>query len=145
MKLGAMFRDVAAAFFKKPVTQKYPFERTPAPARLRGKLIWNAQKCTGCALCTKDCPSDAINLVVNDKQAKTFVMRYNVDRCIFCAQCVQNCRQKCLQMSNEEWELAALNKDAFTIYYGDENKVQSYLNQLAAANTPVAAAEECGE
>jgi len=145
MKLGAMFRDVTSAFFRKPVTQKYPFERTPVPTRLRGKLIWNAQKCTGCSLCTKDCPSEAISLVVNDKQTKTFVMRYDVDRCIFCAQCVQNCRQKCLQMSSEDWELAALNKDAFTIYYGDENKVQSYLNQLAAANTPTAAAEECGE
>lgn len=145
MRIGAMFRDVASAFFQKPVTQKYPFERRPAPARLRGKLVWNAQKCTGCSLCAKDCPSDAISMVVNDKQTKSFVLRYYVDRCIFCAQCVQNCRLKCLQMSNEDWELAALNKDGFTIYYGEADKVQSYLAQLATANTPAAVVEECGE
>jgi formate hydrogenlyase subunit 6/NADH:ubiquinone oxidoreductase subunit I len=145
MKIGAMFRDVATAFFQKPVTQKYPFERQPAPARLRGKLVWNGQKCTGCSLCSKDCPSDAIQMVVNDKQTKTFVLQYHVDRCIFCAQCVQNCRLKCLEMSNQDWELASLSKEPFTLYYGDEAKVQAYLEQVAAAQAAADPVEECGE
>ncbi len=134
MKLGSMFKDVAEAVFSKPATQPYPFVRTPAPTRLRGKLEWDPKKCTGCTLCTRDCPADAIELVVNDKQNKVFVMRYSVDQCIYCGQCVMNCRQKSIELSNEDWELAELGRDGFTIYYGDEVNVKKYLE--AKANPP---------
>jgi len=126
MKLGVMFRDTLDSLFRKPITQRYPFERRPAPERLHGKLVWNDTKCTGCALCTKDCPANAIEMVVNDKPGKNFVLRYRLDRCIFCAQCVQNCRFSCLEMSNQ-WELASLNRDPFTLYYGAADKVKAYL------------------
>jgi formate hydrogenlyase subunit 6/NADH:ubiquinone oxidoreductase subunit I len=132
MKLGSMFRDVIQSLFRKPVTQLYPFERTPVPARLHGKVVWDADKCTGCGLCTKDCPADAIELVVNDKKAKAFVMRYNVDRCIFCAQCAQNCRLGSISLSNQEWELAVLNRDTFTEYWGKPENVEAYLAQKNA-------------
>jgi formate hydrogenlyase subunit 6/NADH:ubiquinone oxidoreductase subunit I len=133
MKIGSMFLDVASGLFKKPVTQQYPFVRQPAPQRLRGKLQWASEKCTGCGLCVKDCPADAIEMVVNDKPNKVFVLRYHVDRCIFCAQCTVNCRFKCLEMSNTEWELAALSKEPFLIYYGKEEAVKAYLDKLAQA------------
>ena len=29
MRLGTMLKDVIGALFQKPITQKYPFERTP--------------------------------------------------------------------------------------------------------------------
>lgn len=144
MKIGAMFRDVASAVFQKPATQQYPFERQPTPARLRGKLVWNSEKCTGCTLCTKDCPTNAIQMVVNDKRAKTFVLQYHVDRCIFCAQCVQNCRFGCLEMSHEDWELASLSKEPFLLYYGSEANVKAYLEQAAGEDT-AAPVEACGE
>lgn len=133
MKIGSMFRDIVSSLFKKPVTQQYPFERTPGPKRLRGKLQWDVAKCTGCGLCVKDCPANAIELVVNDKPNKVFVMRYHADRCIYCAQCTINCRFKCLEMSSEEWELAALSKEPFLVYYGKEEAVKAYLDKLAAA------------
>lgn len=140
MKIGSMFRDVISAVFQPPATQRYPFERTPAPARLRGKLVWSGEKCTGCTLCTKDCPANAIEMVVNEKQTKTFVMRYYVHRCIFCAQCVQNCRMNCLSMSNEEWELAALSTEPFTLYYGDPERIEALHK---AAEAPEAIDQEC--
>lgn len=127
MKLASMFRDVAGALFKAPATQEYPFVRTATPERLRGHLEWRADKCSGCALCVKDCPADAIELVVNDKPNKRFVMRYNLDRCIFCSQCVQNCRLGCLEMSNTEWELAALDKSPFLMFWGKDEALQAYL------------------
>jgi formate hydrogenlyase subunit 6/NADH:ubiquinone oxidoreductase subunit I len=129
MKLGAMFKDVAQSLFAKPITQQYPYERQAPPERLHGKLVWNQGKCTGCSLCTKDCPADAIEMVVNDKASKTFVLEYRLDRCIFCAQCVQNCRFKCLELSHQDWELAALNKDGFTIYYGPEENIRAYCEE----------------
>lgn len=127
MKIGAMIGDVVQSLFKEPVTERYPFERKPAPERLRGELIYDPAKCVGCQLCIKDCPSDALELITIDKAAKRFVLRYHVDRCTFCAQCVQNCRFACLEMSHEAWELAALKKAAFTLYYGRDEDIQAFL------------------
>lgn len=129
MRLGTMVKDVVGSLFRKPVTEKYPFVRYQAPERLRGKLIWIPEKCTGCGLCAKDCPSNALEVVIIDRTKKEFVVRYHMDRCTFCAQCVQNCRFKCMQMSNEQWELAALNKEPFTIYYGDESDIDKLLGR----------------
>lgn len=123
MKIGSMFSDIFGSFFKKPVTEKYPFEKKPAPENLRGKLIYSPEKCTGCQLCVKDCPADALELLVVDKVNKRFVMKYHADRCTFCAQCLESCRMNCMVMSNTEWEMAALNKEPFTVYYGREEDV----------------------
>ena len=131
MKLVTMLGDVMRSVFRRPATQQYPFERTPTPANLRGKLIWTPEKCVGCQLCVKDCPALAIELLTVDKATKRFVMRYHADRCTYCAQCVQSCRFGCLGMSNEQWELAALSKEPFTILYGNDTDVDFILN-----NTP---------
>jgi NAD(P)H-quinone oxidoreductase subunit I len=132
MTIGATLGDILESLFKKPVTERYPFERKPAPERLRGKLYWEPEKCSGCQLCVKDCPADAIELIVLDKVAKRFVMRYNPDRCTYCGQCVENCRFDCLGLSSEEWELAALNRDAFEVFYGKEEDIETLLAQTAA-------------
>ena len=137
-RVAAMLGDIIGSLFKRPMTEKYPFERYPAPDRLRGKLTWNPEKCTGCGLCTKDCPSNAIELIVIDKKAKRFVMEYHADRCTYCAQCVQSCRFSCLGMSSEQWELASVNKEPFTVYYGSDADVDAFLAKtgLADAKTP---------
>jgi len=137
MKFGAMLVDVIGSLFKKPVTQKYPFEKTPAPERLRGKLTWDPKLCTGCMLCCKDCPSDAIELITIDRASKRFVLRYHIDRCTYCAQCVQNCKFKCLGMSNEQWELASLDKKEFEVYFGAEEDLEIFLSQRGAPKPPL--------
>ena len=88
MKLSGMWRDALNGLLRRPVTQNYPFERLEAPDRLRSKLHWNLSSCTGCGLCAKDCPADAIEVITLDRKAKRFVFRYHVDRCTFCGQCV---------------------------------------------------------
>ncbi len=128
--LGTMLGEIVHSLFTRPVTEFYPFERNPDPVRLRGKLVWNPEKCTGCQLCVKDCPADALELVVLDKINKRFVLRYYADRCTFCAQCVENCRFKCVSMSNSEWEMASTNKDPFLVYYGREEDVQIVLARI---------------
>ena len=130
MKLGMMFTDVASSLFQRPATEKYPYKRYETPERLRAILVWDAEKCTGCGLCAMDCPAKAINMIVIDKKAKRFVMEYHVDRCTFCAQCVHSCRQGGLSMSNDRWELAALDKGPFTIYFGDPEDVETVLAGL---------------
>ncbi len=129
MKLGAMLVDILRSLVRPPATQIYPAERQPTPERLRGQLHWNPEQCTGCCLCSKDCPADAIEVITIDKENKRFVMRYHADRCTYCAQCVKNCRFGCIQMSSEDWELAASDPQAFEVYYGREDDLQRLMEK----------------
>ena len=141
MRIGAMIGDISRSLFVRPVTERYPFERKPAPERLRGQLVWDATKCTGCKVCLRDCPANAIELMVIDKKARRFVLRFHIDRCTYCAQCVVNCNFDCLDMSNEQWELAALETEPFTVSYGKEEDIAFLLKQegeAAEAEQPAA-------
>ena len=130
MTIGTMFQDIVESFFKKPITRLYPAENLAPPERYRGILSFDPSLCTGCKLCIKDCPSDAIDLVILDRAAKQYVMRYRMDRCIYCGQCMVNCKFKCISMSNQDWEHAALNKN-FMVYYGRDEDIANYLESLA--------------
>jgi formate hydrogenlyase subunit 6/NADH:ubiquinone oxidoreductase subunit I len=135
MSFGSMFKEILTAFITPPVTERYPFEKPETADRFRGKLYYDPSKCTGCNLCSKDCPANALEIVIIDRAAKRFVARYNMARCIYCSQCVQSCRFKCLGMSNENWELAALNKELFTVNYGKDEDIAAFLGGLAAPTT----------
>ena len=129
MTIGTMFTDILQSFFTKYDTQLYPAERIAPPKRYRGVLSYNSSVCTGCNLCVKDCPSNAIELVILDRAAKQYVMKYRMDRCIYCGQCMVNCKPKGIGMSNEDWEHAALDKD-FMVYYGKEQDITKYLENI---------------
>ena len=131
MKIGSMFKDILVSFFSAPVTEKYPFEKPETADRFRGKLHFDPSKCTGCNLCSKDCPANALQIVIIDRAAKRFVARYNVARCVYCGQCVQSCKFKCLGMSKDDWELAALHKGTFEVKYGREEDISTLLERLA--------------
>lgn len=118
MKIGAMLGDISRSLFRKPVTERYPFVRRDAPERLRGHLLFEAGKCTGCKICVRDCPANALELHVIDKAAKRFVLLFHSDRCTFCAQCVFSCNFDAIALSHEQWELAALSKEPFAVPCG---------------------------
>lgn len=124
MKKIGMLNDLAESALRRPVTERYPLERRPTVAQFRGLLHWNPEGCTGCALCVKDCPAEAIDFITIDKAEKRFVFRLHVDRCTFCGQCAYNCRFDCITLDNEEWELAGVDRDGFTITYGRPEDVE---------------------
>jgi NAD(P)H-quinone oxidoreductase subunit I len=126
-----MLGDIFKSFFSKPDTQKYPFVPSETPENFRGVVLYDAEKCTGCQLCVKDCPADALEIITVDKVNKRFLMRYSVDRCTFCAQCVLNCRFDCIKMSEEKWELASTSKQQFEVFYGREEDIQPFLGKSA--------------
>lgn len=134
MKIGTMLNDVINSFFAKSATQLYPAERTEPPKRYRGALDYDPKVCTGCSLCVKDCPSNAIELVIIDRAKKRYVLKYHMDRCVYCGQCVVNCKVKCMSMTHDDWEHAKLTKD-FTVLYGKEEDVAQF---LAGAPAPAA-------
>ena len=127
MRIGTMISDVIASMFIPPATQLYPVERRATPKRLRAELSWAKQLCSGCGVCSMDCPSNALDVIVIDKKANQIVLRYHLDRCTFCAQCVSSCMKGSLLFSEDEWELSALNKNSFTIYFGDPKDVEHVL------------------
>lgn len=129
MKIGTMFKDIVESTFTKSATQLYPVEKVSPPDRYRGELFFDPTACTGCSLCVKDCPSNAIELTILDRAAKRYVMKYQKDRCVYCGQCVINCKFKCISMSHEDWEHAALEKN-FTVYYGRDEDVAQFLEGL---------------
>ncbi len=136
MKKIGMFGDMVRSAFRRPVTELYPIVRRPTVEAFRGQLHWNPDDCTGCALCVKDCPAEAIELITIDKAAKCYAFRVHVDRCTFCGQCAYNCRFNCITLENEEWELAELTREEFTVVYGRPEDVEHL--DLAPATEPSA-------
>jgi formate hydrogenlyase subunit 6/NADH:ubiquinone oxidoreductase subunit I len=122
VKIASMLNDVFASLFRRPFTELYPYAVRPAPARLRGKLLWDESKCKGCMLCVRDCPARAIQIDVADKAARKYVFHYHVDRCIYCAQCVASCKEDALSMSSVLYHLASTDKATFTEVYRSEGE-----------------------
>jgi formate hydrogenlyase subunit 6/NADH:ubiquinone oxidoreductase subunit I len=127
MKLVTMFQDVFPSLFRAPITERYPFERRETPDRLRSLLTWDRQQCTGCGMCATDCPSQAIEMVVFDKKAKSIVLGLHVDRCTFCGQCAISCKQGSLTLEHGTWELASLDRGNLMIHLGEARDVQDVL------------------
>jgi formate hydrogenlyase subunit 6/NADH:ubiquinone oxidoreductase subunit I len=114
----SMLPVVFAQMFKKPFTNKFPAKYAPAsttkflenvgngtasiippietPEGFRGKIQYEKDKCTGCKLCMRVCPSGAIEYKEDEKKIKIYLAR-----CTFCAQCNDVCPVKCLSMSDE--------------------------------------------
>lgn len=74
------------------------------PEKFRGKIVYEREKCIGCQLCVKVCPSRAIQFLPDEKKIKI-----RIDRCIFCSQCNDICPVHCLSMS-EDFLLANENR-----------------------------------
>jgi len=77
-----------------PITVKFPKEPSPAPEGFRGKIEYDREKCIGCGLCVRFCPSNCIHMKENKK------IRINLTECTFCATCEEVCPVKCIKLSN---------------------------------------------
>ncbi|MCD4814022.1 4Fe-4S dicluster domain-containing protein [bacterium] len=113
-----MVRRVFKQLFKKPVTNLFPSKYLPGsvtgflksvgegtetinppiaiPAGFRGKIAYKSEGCTGCGMCSRVCPSHAIDLYREEKRIVVFAVQ-----CIQCGQCTEVCPKNLLSMTDE--------------------------------------------
>jgi formate hydrogenlyase subunit 6/NADH:ubiquinone oxidoreductase subunit I len=114
---GKMMSQVLQSLFKKPATSKYPFVKKPMPKNFRGKLRFHPEKCIGCKICMRDCPSGAITIrAVGEKK---FEAEIDLAKCIYCGQCVDSCPKNALE-STPEFELAELDEGKLKVVFSAE-------------------------
>jgi formate hydrogenlyase subunit 6/NADH:ubiquinone oxidoreductase subunit I len=112
--LGEMIAAVLGSLFRKPATIRYPFAPFKMPDRFRGPPAWDSNRCIGCKLCMRDCPSQAITITkVGEKR---FDQTVDLGKCVYCGQCADTCPRKVITLTSE-FELAQVDKQTFKITY----------------------------
>jgi len=106
---------------RRPYTRLVPDREGPLTSdRTRGRHVLDMSKCTGCSMCQKVCPADAIQMVKVEgswpQNVKKIFPRIDYQRCTFCGMCVEACPFNALSMTNiSGWYLITRDKKS-TLY-----------------------------
>ena len=104
----AMEKELLKNAFEKPATLVYPFEKKEPHEGLRGKHEYSPEKCIGCGLCARVCPSFSIKMKGGPGPKCTGLI-IDLGKCLFCGQCEEVCPREALHLTRD-YELAVLNK-----------------------------------
>jgi NADH-quinone oxidoreductase chain I len=128
-----------------PVTTQFPEQRLNPSRRTRGnELIWDKNRCTGCATCAKTCPQGVIGIVtsVELEENKYKVEKFEVDMgyCIFCGLCVEACPYDALFLGygyeRARYRRGELVGDREELLASEERKASAYAHPEIAATLP---------
>ena len=107
-QMSPMLKRVVSHIFTKPATTMFPREEPQISGSFRGQPVFDCKLCVGCGLCSKECPSKAIEMVeVGGKKNPQF----RLDRCLFCYNCAETCPRKAIK-SSTYFELATTDKSS---------------------------------
>ncbi len=99
MSLLSKVKEALISLKAGRVTLPYPAQPQPAPERFRGRPIFDAAKCIGCAGCANNCP--AREILVIDLCQEIRILKYLGRRCAYCGRCADVCPEKAITMSHE--------------------------------------------
>lgn len=88
-----MCKTILSSLRKKTACEMYPFKPARVYPNTRGHITIDTTKCTMCSLCSKKCPTLAIDV---DRTKE--VWQINHFQCIQCNECVHVCRPGALKM-----------------------------------------------
>jgi len=86
---------------KSRATVLYPFkdrEKVHVPQGLRGKLAFYRDRCIGCSMCFRVCPSETIEMTEDAKGKRP---RFYLDRCTHCQQCEDVCPTRAIELTQK--------------------------------------------
>ncbi len=116
MKRPKLLEQVLKSLVSKPATVQFPREKTEVEPDFRGLQYADLTKCTGCSLCSIECPADAIKMtsIPQEYEApKTNPRRLypliNYGKCVYCYRCVKVCPTNAYIVSNK-FDLAGFTR-----------------------------------
>jgi hydrogenase-4 component H len=99
MSLLSKIKEAVICWKAGKVTLAYPLAPDAPPERFRGRPIFDADKCVGCAGCANNCP--AREILVFDPCQEVRILKYLGRRCTFCGRCADVCPEKAITMSRD--------------------------------------------
>jgi formate hydrogenlyase subunit 6/NADH:ubiquinone oxidoreductase subunit I len=85
-----MIIEAVKNLFRRRFTQKREF----VPKGIRGKHIYEPDKCESLGMCIRYCPTNAI------KFRKDRKIKIDLGKCIFCGMCEEFCPKGAIKLSN---------------------------------------------
>jgi hydrogenase-4 component H len=99
MSLLSKAKEAVVCLKAGVVTLPYPASAEPVAPGFRGRPVFDAAKCIGCAGCANNCP--AREIMIFDRSQEVRVLRYLGRRCTYCGRCADVCPEKAITMSRE--------------------------------------------
>lgn len=97
-KRFSLLHAIIDAVIASPDTVGYPFGELVLPEGYRGAIVIDPDKCIGCGICVRDCPTGALQL--EKKSRDEFKLIHYPARCAYCGQCEDSCRHGAIGHSN---------------------------------------------
>ncbi len=116
----------SATELRKEITEQYPDPvssktEDDLPARTRGLLMNEIERCTGCGDCVKVCPVTCIHLETEPGPdiGKRWVSLFDIDfgKCIFCGICSSVCIPRSLTHT-KAFEASNLDRSPLVVSFG---------------------------
>ncbi len=109
--MWASIRRMFKSTIHRPVTIMYPYEKEWVPDNYRGRPGLVFDKCLGCGICVRMCPTTCIELVEVADDDGNMVKRpqVNVGRCMMCGYCAEYCPVDAMTTTTD-YELAEFTR-----------------------------------